>query len=837
MILKPNKYLNLAAIALFLCFGVAFCNTQPVSAAHWQSTYAGDVQVFDSFDECIRSLVGNNSPYYNSAANNEAINWVCNQRSGSGWVANWDARGAMWINANASGDIYASTSTAPASSGSITVYLRGRISGSDTPDAGASMIRFLTSSASSTDRNWDPLSSGYREVNWLSRPGNLSYLNRGHTYDIPWRATWSTDTGGFPITLNLDAFKNGAASCGDKCYYRSVYVYRCYEPNFVSCGTNVSTIRLIIPDDQPQTCSSSNVKYSANYGNTAAQSTVLNSTLAGDDPNNRPKGSYAETSFDALASTAFVYAKPGDSIRFSHALCFGAQAVQGNNGYQPGGAGRSTTTGNNNPNKFTVTAYLSGTKQDKYLFDNQPNIKSGVEVTLDKGKSSPSQVRNAETHYDYGFRFYSPGDSSKDTYRCDVSSLLGSFKNSNFRIPDFRDYVAACAAARKVGANSVNGQYSNAGQVIEQRLTFNNVERWVNTKTNLVTGGCDCKNFGNHAYPRSISSYSQATSDKSGSWGDVLHDCEYEGTCCCGYRTATSCSGSGENYSCSSYTYCYSNSCSKYRNNSRDYYTHYGISANDTAGGAKSAQAIIPYNFKTSVTSTINTTDPVVYGGDKVDVTLDYSILGRRNPDVDPNNDYATITPKYTQIKPIEFIVPANRADTFNAQGGTSTKDPCAYFGYAEDGAHCNAFNVQTGSQNPEGNYRGSTGQIAAKDNTARTIPDQEVGQLYCVAVGIFPADSHNQPDSDLGSGVNALGRAFNGQDGNTSNQWRISGASCRTIAKKPAFQVWNGGVATEGAISTALTKKNIGASFGNYDEANTRIFGSWDEQLVIAGE
>jgi len=83
------------------------------------------------------------------------------------------------------------------------------------------------------------------------------------------------------------------------------------------------------------------------------------------------------------------------------------------------------------------------------------------------------------------------------------------------------------------------------------------------------------------------------------------------------------------------------------------------------------------------------------------------------------------------------------------------------------------------------------------------TIPDYPVGTKVCVAVGFKPAKS-------------------------SANQaWRISGTSCRPVAKKPHYQVWGGNLYTAGNITTSNTIKRI--NHVNY------LFGSWAEYALVA--
>ena len=69
---------------------------------------------------------------------------------------------------------------------------------------------------------------------------------------------------------------------------------------------------------------------------------------------------------------------------------------------------------------------------------------------------------------------------------------------------------------------------------------------------------------------------------------------------------------------------------------------------------------------------------------------------------------------------------------------------------------------------------------------------------------------------------------------------WNVSNASCRTIAKKPNFQVWNGSVYTRGSIKTSISEKMANTSESaedtknNYDGKKATVFGSWVDYAIV---
>lgn len=208
-----------------------------------------------------------------------------------------------------------------------------------------------------------------------------------------------------------------------------------------------------------------------------------------------------------------------------------------------------------------------------------------------------------------------------------------------------------------------------------------------------------------------------------------------------------------------------------------------------------------PYNFEIIPTQPGNNS-PIIYPGEPFSVSGDATV--KKHDSTPPE----TITPSDTVLRLIQFTITPNAPSSVDITGGRSTSDPCGYYQGKLGGYINNCQNIASfdGILQPN-----STTPLTDLVN----IPDAPIGTKFCTALGVFRADSG---------------------DGYTlSNDWNITGANCYTIAKKPNFQVWNGGLYTPGKISTSTTKKIPGSSSGSYNENNARIFGSWDEQLVIA--
>lgn len=142
-----------------------------------------------------------------------------------------------------------------------------------------------------------------------------------------------------------------------------------------------------------------------------------------------------------------------------------------------------------------------------------------------------------------------------------------------------------------------------------------------------------------------------------------------------------------------------------------------------------------------------------------------------------------------------------------------------------------------------------------------RVAPDAEAGYKYCVAIGINHGDSHNASGKILSDAEkledgtpNPLYAAneysvSSSIGGNIPYSWKVSKFSCRTIIKKPTFQVWNGGVYSGGNISGAVYYKTVNTKINlnkmaddplyankeKYIAPGPVYFGSWAEYFIIS--
>lgn len=544
------------------------------------------------------------------------------------------------------------------------------------------------------------------------------------------------------------------------------------------------------------TCPLPDSAYSIQYGGTQAQSGVANMT----------KDGVWKTTDGSSSTPAFVWAKPGDSIQFKHTLCFGAQSVRGSTDN-----GTSTSPPNDSvkpstANKATITASTKpATSGGKYLFGNTLNGGSTQTFTVAQGASkassgSPDQSGN------YWFTYYSPSNNAASTYSCYAADRgFPSFKANGYQIPDFTKSTlpANCNAAKKASTNS------DAGKIIQQNLAWNNVKAWQNTHNTGSGGFCTCNTRDAWA-TNTTHSYEDM---KNGSYtpGTRVRKCYQSSSTGCGWCNRN------PSYS------------------TRDYY-YYPINTTSSAGADQVAQVKIPFNYTT--TPNVSTSQDILFGGGEYGVNVTIDVNKRSNPDVSTGS-YATISKK-SVYEVVAFTVapdkrPAQIAHANEKYAGNGSKLACSYYG--QGASRClSLLRSGTVQLNDKGSLHGAVENIFNGD---LAVPDAEVGTKFCVAVGVWPSDSHNYTSGPAGTGDTAL-------DINNGAYWNYSEPTCRTITKKPTVQFHSSGVYSAGGITTSQSKKSVGNTFGQFGSGNKlqsgsvnggsrRVYGSFSEYETIA--
>ena len=556
-----------------------------------------------------------------------------------------------------------------------------------------------------------------------------------------------------------------------------------------SCATIVVSVSPI--DPPPTRCPIPGHEGTINYGNTVAQSGVRNSTQS---------SSWVNTS--ESNNTAFVWAKPGDSIQFQHTLCYGAQVVRGS-----GSSGGDRNIKPSKANTATIRAFTQpATSGANYLFGKTLTGNSSQSFTLDIGEARPSAVQGADVVGDYFFTYYSPslkvGNSADTTYRCNAPGA-SNFKASHYQILGYEStslLPSNCNAASAVNA------VSDVGKIIEQDLEWNNVKAYVNEHETSSGGSCGCSD--RSAYVSNAGNDYNGAKAAGGSIGHHVRYCYRDGNCgCCGeYCTA----------------------CKAYY--SLTDYWYYPISTTESTGTTQKAQVKVPYNYTTSFT--LSTSQSRLYSGGEFGVNIQIHTNTRENSDVS-DDAYATIS-KTSQYKIAAFVVgPSVGMNSVPGENERSTNsDICSYYNGGRD---CEIVDSGSGIHfNPQGNLGGDTETVLNSGNTV-TVPDLEVGTKFCIAVGVYPSDSHDYTSGPAGSGDVALR--------DSGAYWHYSEPVCRTITKKPTVEFHTSGIFTYGDITTSQTKKMVGYSLGQYGNlygssingGSRTVFGSWSEYEIMA--
>lgn len=247
------------------------------------------------------------------------------------------------------------------------------------------------------------------------------------------------------------------------------------------------------------------------------------------------------------------------------------------------------------------------------------------------------------------------------------------------------------------------------------------------------------------------------------------------------------------------------------------------------------AKVVVPFNFNT-VASVSGGGNAIVYGGEPVSVSATVAFTPRMNPDVTLETPYATITPDGSQVKIVQFTLNPSVPNPGDLSGGiTDAGDEGSirrYISGKVGGASLRGYVSNTVSTGPYNRTSNINGQTISAGQTY-TVPDDEAGVKYCVAVAVYPADSHNKNyGTDLDGGANADGSGLYG----TNWRWRVSDIKCRTIAKKPNFQVWGAGVFSNGGIVSSTSPKCVGWTLSTATGCgDKRTFGSWTEAEAVA--
>ena len=654
--------------------------------------------------------------------------------------------------------------------------------------------------------------------------------------DIDTVRNFTMNEGGASIPAGSTVISNAQANAQFEAYH-DVYAAQGQSYNGTHlgwfCADPTTTTTTTSPPPPPDNFKCQDVRsLQREWGETLTRIAVRNRSLddpVRDDPKNwRPANSGSpryplnnDSGWSEGGASVLTIAKPGDSIQFLHGNCLFARYV------------RRTThqsvywTGHESHNvQFPIPTdhfHIGANVEPGYLFGNAIDwanangaSRSEYGPPEDSGPFpyNPGIPGLGVDPRAFGFQLVSPS-TQQNAYDCmgvgQFAALDPYVRNASYQIPGFDSIPGSCNSA------NLSGVSNPVGSTITQWHKFNRIKAWEQHTTDYG-GSCGCNvhdaHWDGHTFspeygkPRAVWGYKR---DHKCIEPQACSNCC--GPCIAGYYDEYN------NWHCTSWQYHSWNYTPEsshwaFQSKSKDY----GVAT-------KTASVYIPYNFNTSVNSTLDAGD-VIFQGSAISSNFSWDILPRSNPKL-ANWDFATVTPSWTEARMIEFIYDPN---DHNVVGNPmTTADPCSYY-YGSGAINCKIIKNPKKNWNPYGLYDGQRNG----DSATRAVPDDSeyIGFKYCVAMGIYPADSHD-------GGGNALWQQHSGgyQGAMDAGQyWNISNASCRTIAKKPNFQVWNGSVYTEGGIMTSVTKKMLNVSLGNnYNSGATRLFGSWADYAIEA--
>ncbi|MDO4967253.1 MAG: hypothetical protein Q4E70_00585 [Candidatus Saccharibacteria bacterium] len=517
-------------------------------------------------------------------------------------------------------------------------------------------------------------------------------------------------------------------------------------------------------------------------------------------------------------------AKPGDSVYFYH--CISMTVRYG--GWVPNqdvwNSGEQSYSNDypDGTNHFKIEAFPNS----NFLFDegqiSNINSQTASVTALNTALFTSSDPDVSVSPDGYGIDVLAPRHNSS-TYNCNQIAWYNSqdpFKIGTFQIPGFKD--GSCNSASKVGVSNL------VGVEFGQKHTFNSLTVW--EKYHHSRGGsCGCGV--NSAWATNYGDYNEYPGSFSGTPGKIQlpYQCGPKGTNNCDYYCDNKTCGTYHNECCAApYYHKYNYPWVDTANNGTGYFMYHKMEK-DYGNKTKKATVYTPFNYTTSVESTVDAGD-VVFQGGGIDVNYKWFVNPRSNNNTS-SFPYATITPDNTEIKLVEFLL---KPGYYNVGGNDRSPDDIETYFKNNNVNGVEKFNIIDikGQQNKEGRYAGSSDGA----NYTRTIPDNDeyVGYTYCVAMSFYPSDSHNFVTGNAEAQTKRGGGESTPMD--AGDLYNISGASCRTIAKKPNFQVWNGSIYTQGEIVTSTSKKMTNSGFGSYSGNSTHIFGSWVDYAIVTG-
>lgn len=254
-----------------------------------------------------------------------------------------------------------------------------------------------------------------------------------------------------------------------------------------------------------------------------------------------------------------------------------------------------------------------------------------------------------------------------------------------------------------------------------------------------------------------------------------------------------------------------------------------GIVHNGTSNATATGEVRVPYNYKTSVTTSAGGGN-IVYGhSSKFNVRL--AVNSRKNKQVNNETPYTTytketkaelvqivISPDVSSAKAKEFNDLVNNLEFMPGTDGDKLKDLlAAKIGY---GTYTTEKTVAKKVYDAGFNDTILEHELVIPDNES----EMAIGTKVCYIAGVWPADSHDKGNDDIDSENQNVALTT------TSTLWHISAPSCYTVAKRPSMAIFNADAYAPGGIYGITNKRTNGQS------KKEAMFGSWSEYGLVAG-
>ena len=519
-----------------------------------------------------------------------------------------------------------------------------------------------------------------------------------------------------------------------------------------------------------------------------------------------------------------IYTKPGDTVQFSYALCFGAHNVAGASTGSSDGA-------NNNASVFEVHTSPDGStdiKDEQYLFGRADDL-LGQSIYV-----APEDIRGSKISIG-SLYYYGSASIKVPKQNEDYITIDNTKKQISFASPDDKlgsEYYAPVII----------------GGTLSQTLVYEDLAVW----PEYLSKSSDRR--GPYEKDKKEGGASEWL------WGNIRRKDELKW-----------------------YLEAYKDYQDGY-NKSSGYYIFTTDRITKTAGAATpyNFETEVHSEITNHPSSTVQPGDKIEVGG-YIDILPRINPL---TSDKDKDGQlvpYATTTPIDTRVEVIEFIVrdtvDIDKEYSYEDKYGThkatlkqilnsETKDTftnnmiCNMYRYylGDDLGECSSTIVKGNHKsvkdeklkvvgNPDSNPEGEMGYFNTnnpEESIERIIPDVEAGYKYCVAIGINHGDSHNLPGQIL-TEENAANEYSVSQETSRSvrTTWKTSKFSCRTVTKEPNFQIWNGGTYADGGISAVISDKTVNTKVSSnllqnaadekHRATNPSAFGSWAEYFIVS--